>query len=250
MFGQLVDENPQTPAVGGLQTPSRRKSRPCPSPTSTLSTAVSSIYTNGSQGSPFPLLTPTSSSSPFVSTQNVSGYYSYASAVSEIKEDSLFSNRNIFEPDINDNDDDYNILSCLAPPNRETTYHGFRGVATKFPHEAMQLSSLAWTTSKYQLYPKCNAYHDKQSREIGMSSNDPTTNTTMSASSKKKLMKTEYCKFILNNEPCKFGNTCHFAHSESELQYKTLYERHDAGLLDKETMRTRPCFDFVATGSW
>ena len=62
--------------------------------------------------------------------------------------------------------------------------------------------------------------------------------------------RTEYCRFILNNEPCKFGALCNFAHSEDELQLKTLYERHDAGLLNKYTLRTRPCFDFISTGSW
>jgi hypothetical protein len=67
---------------------------------------------------------------------------------------------------------------------------------------------------------------------------------------KGNLMKTEFCKFILKNQRCKFGSLCNFAHSEREMNYKTLFARHDAGLLDKETLRTRPCFDFVATGSW
>lgn len=64
---------------------------------------------------------------------------------------------------------------------------------------------------------------------------------------KKKI---EMCKNILLGKDCPFGDKCVFAHDKSELQLTKLKERHDAGLLNADTFRTRPCFDHVATGSW
>lgn len=65
---------------------------------------------------------------------------------------------------------------------------------------------------------------------------------------KKIIVKTELCRAILEGKPCRFGSKCNFAHHENELKYKTLVERHDAGLIDKETYRTRPCLDHIMVG--
>ena len=67
---------------------------------------------------------------------------------------------------------------------------------------------------------------------------------------KQIIVKTELCRKIQEGLPCEFGDRCNFAHSEEEIQLKTLQERHDAGLIDKETYCTRPCLDYVATGDW
>lgn len=67
---------------------------------------------------------------------------------------------------------------------------------------------------------------------------------------KKIIVKTELCRAILEGKPCRFGAKCNFAHDETELKYKTLVERHDAGLIDKETYRTRPCLDHIMVGDW
>lgn len=65
---------------------------------------------------------------------------------------------------------------------------------------------------------------------------------------KKVFIKTEMCK---NVEHCAFRPTrCIFAHDEEELKYKTILERHNNGQINKETYRTRPCFDHISTGSW
>ena len=73
----------------------------------------------------------------------------------------------------------------------------------------------------------------------------PTTNRK--SHFKKKI---EMCKSVLLGAECSFGRLCTYAHHESELQLRTLKERHDAGLIDASTYRTRPCFDHVATGAW
>ncbi len=67
---------------------------------------------------------------------------------------------------------------------------------------------------------------------------------------KRNIVKTEYCKAVLEGRPCRFGKKCNFAHHESELKYQTLVARDEANLCDIETHRTRPCFYHVATGDW
>lgn len=67
---------------------------------------------------------------------------------------------------------------------------------------------------------------------------------------KKIIVKTELCRAILEGKSCKFGDKCNFAHTEDELKFRTLLERHEAGLIDKDTYRTRPCLDQIMTGDW
>ncbi len=67
---------------------------------------------------------------------------------------------------------------------------------------------------------------------------------------KKNIVKTELCSAILEGRPCKFGAKCNFAHHEGELRYQTIRERHNAGLIDGEIWRTRPCLNHIATGDW
>lgn len=64
---------------------------------------------------------------------------------------------------------------------------------------------------------------------------------------KRSIVKTEMCEAFPN---CEFGSKCNYAHHESELKYRTILERHDEGLIDKETFRTRPCWAYITTGSW
>ena len=64
------------------------------------------------------------------------------------------------------------------------------------------------------------------------------------------ITKLEFCESVVQGVICKFGSKCAFAHSESELQFTTLRERAEAGLIDILTYRTRPCLDHVMTGSW
>ena len=69
---------------------------------------------------------------------------------------------------------------------------------------------------------------------------------------KRITVKTEMCRAILKGGKCPFHakGKCNFAHSEDELKYRTYFERHDHGLIDKETYRTSPCLDHVSTGDW
>ena len=63
--------------------------------------------------------------------------------------------------------------------------------------------------------------------------------------------KTELCKAHFSiGRVCNFGQNCFYAHSESELKFRTLYARANRGLIDIDTYQTRPCFSFLSTGSW
>lgn len=62
-------------------------------------------------------------------------------------------------------------------------------------------------------------------------------------------LKTEPCAFWKANKTCKFGKSCNFAHGEDELKYKTLAALEEAGEVDVEIYRCRPCVTFVATGA-
>jgi hypothetical protein len=64
---------------------------------------------------------------------------------------------------------------------------------------------------------------------------------------KKKHFKVEMCEAYPN---CRFKDKCNYAHNEAELRLTKLIERHEAGLLDMKTFRTKPCLTFVSTGSW
>jgi len=78
--------------------------------------------------------------------------------------------------------------------------------------------------------------------------NETKQRLTPSDSTKTKF-KTQLCKTFMAGKICRFGDGCHFAHGDEELQCKTLFEADKAGLLDKRTFCTRPCFDWVSTGS-
>ena len=62
--------------------------------------------------------------------------------------------------------------------------------------------------------------------------------------------KTQLCKHFLNDQKCRWGNLCNYAHGYDELELTTLKERHDAGLLDANVYRNKPCMMHIATGSW
>ena len=67
---------------------------------------------------------------------------------------------------------------------------------------------------------------------------------------KRARVKTELCQNFMMGKPCKFGKKCNYAHGHHELKLTKLKERHEAGLLDATTYRTRPCFNQIATGAW
>ena len=105
----------------------------------------------------------------------------------------------------------------------------------------------------------------KNTAAASTASSDNTTKNTTSTSSKqpkqdkfrdnpekRNFIKTELCGTFPHVEMCIYGrqNKCNFAHSYDELRLKTMFERSDVGMLDIATYRTRPCFDFIATGDW
>ena len=59
--------------------------------------------------------------------------------------------------------------------------------------------------------------------------------------------KTELCR---NGLSCRYGKDCQYAHSPQELRKVKLSELVNAGLIDAETYRVKPCDIFVMTGSW
>lgn len=65
-----------------------------------------------------------------------------------------------------------------------------------------------------------------------------------------KRRKLELCQSTLKGVTCPFGKMCNFAHHTSELELTTLRQRAEAGIIDIHTYRTRPCIDYVMTGSW
>ena len=67
---------------------------------------------------------------------------------------------------------------------------------------------------------------------------------------RKTRIKTEMCMHYENGRPCPFGADCTYAHGEEELQMTKLLDLEQAGLIDVETYRTKPCFTWVMTGSW
>jgi hypothetical protein len=67
---------------------------------------------------------------------------------------------------------------------------------------------------------------------------------------RKSRIKTEMCMHYSNNRPCPFGANCTYAHGAEELQMTKLLDLHNAGLIDVDTYRTKPCLTWVATGSW
>lgn len=75
--------------------------------------------------------------------------------------------------------------------------------------------------------------------------------TTAEAVVRKQRAKTELCNNFRNGKQCPFGVNCTYAHGEEELQKRKLVDLQRAGLIeDIETYRTKPCWTWVATGSW
>jgi len=50
--------------------------------------------------------------------------------------------------------------------------------------------------------------------------------------------------------PCPHWPNCKFAHGNSEIRSITLEDIESEMGVDINFYRTRPCFDYVSTGSW
>ncbi len=260
----------------------------CPSPTPTFFSSATPVTELTSSSSYFtPASTTLSSSSRTYASALRSPSRASPSSASTLTNHGRFYAKSIFDFDdtidnVNDDEDEDVILDPPVPIAKARS-NAFRPIITPRP---LRLSNSYWTsiqelngtstTSHKNVYLDTIASAASAAADIIKKSSIPITfttshsvtertssgtNTTVSSANnappppspihcKKNLVKTEFCKYIINNEVCKFGSFCNFAHSEEELNYKTLFERHDAGLLDKNTLRTRPCFDFVSTGSW
>lgn len=101
-----------------------------------------------------------------------------------------------------------------------------------------------------------------------------TTTSTDDELNRKSRIKTEMCMHYKNGRICPFGagesdcllprslssipltffslfpTDCTYAHGEEELQMTKLWDLHEAGLVDKDTFRIKPCFTWISTGSW
>mmetsp|Transcript_25441 Transcript_25441/g.55581 ORF Transcript_25441/g.55581 Transcript_25441/m.55581 type:complete len:955 (-) Transcript_25441:277-3141(-) len=62
-------------------------------------------------------------------------------------------------------------------------------------------------------------------------------------------VKTELCRNFMSGKVCQFGDKCNYAHGEHELKYTKLLHLENAGLVDVEIFRTRPCITWMATGA-
>jgi hypothetical protein len=63
-------------------------------------------------------------------------------------------------------------------------------------------------------------------------------------------MKTELCRYIVGGSNlCPYKERCTFAHSISELQ-SCKFSDYAADLDEASFFRSRPCLDWVASGSW
>lgn len=63
-------------------------------------------------------------------------------------------------------------------------------------------------------------------------------------------MKTELCKHVVaGSNLCPYKERCAFAHSISELKF-CKFSDYVADLDEASFFRSRPCFDWVALGSW
>eukprot|EP00957_Ditylum_brightwellii_P165221 12579638-Ditylum_brightwellii.AAC.1 len=87
-------------------------------------------------------------------------------------------------------------------------------------------------------------------RDICSTSQGLLSARSISVSNPKPKYKTELCENFIKYGWCKYKLSCDYAHGEDELRLKTLLERHDAGLLDLETFRTKLCIDHIITGKW
>ena len=76
--------------------------------------------------------------------------------------------------------------------------------------------------------------------------------TPLNIETNNKKKQLELCSSVIgeNREPGKFGMRCIYAHHENDLRLTTLFERDDAGLIDKGKYRARPCFSHISTGCW
>ena len=85
----------------------------------------------------------------------------------------------------------------------------------------------------------------------GNSSIGSTSTADDRSSSRKQRLKTELCMHWTSGRECPFRDQCTYAHGEHELQITKLLDLQKAGLIeDAETYRTKPCWTWVATGSW
>lgn len=170
--------------------------------------------------------------------------------------------------------------STLAPAHQQpitSSSTAFRSIPTSYclltadvsesaPHPVNVVSSCQqdadYETSNTSLTSNTsfsNHYHNQQQEQKQKQKNKKKTRFPQEKapsgenSRSTAFNKIELCRSFPNSFECKFGDSCSFAHSYDELQLQTFRERAEKGLIHMdfiETYRSRPCFDFVATGSW
>lgn len=143
-------------------------------------------------------------------------------------------------------------------PYHVPEYHPSPAVSPKSPtkgsHSSYE-SPKKKTASKYgspiKRSPNLNSKKKNAYTVSSSSNNNNSAQPDDAVGSRKQRIKTELCMHYVQNKVCPFGDNCTYAHGEAELQTKTLADLQRSCLLDDvENYRTKPCFTFVAMGSW
>lgn len=62
-------------------------------------------------------------------------------------------------------------------------------------------------------------------------------------------VKTELCRYYRAGKECPFGEKCNYAHGQHELKFTRIMDLEQAGLIDIQIFRTRPCCTWVMCGT-
>jgi hypothetical protein len=140
--------------------------------------------------------------------------------------------------------------SPAVPPGYHIRRNDVQGASAPAASIVSNRSYQTAATSSYYYSSSASSNSSQQTTITGHTKPKTRSQRFRDDPEKKSSIKTEMCKFIILNQECEFGSKCNFAHDESELRCKTILERHEQGLIDKETFRTKPCLAHISTGSW